>query len=344
MQLKVITSKLTGRVSRNIIFWLVTTYYLHGSSVVFYPYYPVLLVVVFISFGIPGYIHNLWLIPRFLLRRKYLQYTLLLVLLLLLTVAGSFYETHWVNDHVHGLNYMGASKDVAMMYHLFPTMLMLSFLAFGKFMGDSIRNQKKLEDLQKEKLQSELESLRSQINPHFLFNALNTIYGMARRTDHATADAIIKLSDILRHGLYECEDQQISLDKEIVFLKQFVEFAQLRLHDKEKIQLAIDAEVNDQHIAPLLLIPFIENAIKHGLQSNEDSWVKVDLSVLQNSLTFSCRNSCNNLRTGGAVAVSSGIGLKNVRRRLELLYPGNYLLDIKHEPHQFAVTLKLQLS
>lgn len=345
-QPRVIIRKLTGRVSRNIVFWLVATYYLHSSRTTFYPYYPAILLVVFVSFGIPGYINNLWLIPEYLVKGKYIHYAALFLLLLALTATGSYYETHWINGHVHGLNYMGSSKDVALPYHAFPSMLMFTLLAFGKFMGDAIRNQHRLDDLEKEKLQSELLSLRSQINPHFLFNALNTIYGMARRTDEETAGAIIKLSDILRHGLYECDDNEITMEKEILFICQYIEFAKLRLYDKDKIRLHIDADLNGQKIAPLLLVPFIENAIKHGMGHNAtEPDIDVHLSVSDNNLYFKCINSnLSKPKHSRPLSSTGGIGLRNVSRRLQLLYPGRHQLQINDGAEEFFIHLNLQLK
>lgn len=345
MQPGVIIRKLTGRVSRNIVFWLLATFYLHSSRSTFYPYFPALLAVVFVSFGIPGYINNLWLIPKYLVKGKYIPYIILFVLLLALTATGSYYETHWVNDHIKGLNYMDSVKDVALPYHAFPSMLMFSMLAFGKFMGDAIRNQHRLDDLEKEKLKSELESLRSQINPHFLFNALNTIYGMARRTDEETAGAIIKLSDILRHGLYECDDNEIELEKEVLFIRQYIEFAKLRLYDKDKIRLQVEGDIGRQKIAPLLLMPFIENAIKHGMGDNStEPDIDVNITLSQNTLYFKCTNSnLGKPKRREFLSSTGGIGLRNVRRRLQLLYAGRHSLDVKDDAGAFSIELNLQL-
>lgn len=337
---------MTGRVTRNIVFWLLMALYMNNGRSFLHPYFFAVLFTMLVSYGIPGYLHNLWLIPRFLVKRKTIQYVLLFLLLLTSTTVLSFYLTHFVNSRLVGLNYMGALKDVTMPYHAFPGLLMFALLAFGKFMADAVKNQHRLDNMEMEQLQSELSSLRSQINPHFLFNALNTIYGMARRTDEDTADAILKLSDILRHGLYECEDTEIYIEKEIMFVKQYVEFAQLRLYDKDKIKLTIDAATTHQKIAPLLLIPFIENAIKHGLgRDSGNSWVKVALSLHDNNLLFVCVNSnFSRYHTNESLSVNSGIGLKNVKRRLDLLYADKHTLDIQDGITSFSVTLNLQLT
>jgi LytS/YehU family sensor histidine kinase len=198
-------------------------------------------------------------------------------------------------------------------------------------MSDAFQNQRNMEYLQQQRIEDELESLKSQINPHFLFNALNTIYGMARRTDQKTANAVVTLSDILRHNLYESSEAYISMQKEIQSIKQYISFLQLRVHQKENISLEIEAEQTTQRIRPLLLLPFIENAIKHGLETHPDAWVKVVFKLNDDLLCFECINSCPN-NTQTKVSDHNGIGLKNVKRRLELCYPGQHELNITHKP------------
>ncbi len=340
-----LTAGKTGRIIRNAIFWALFAAWHVSSRNRFWPDYPALLAVILLSFGPGGYLHNLWIIPRFLLRRRYVSYSALLLLTVALTAVLSFYLTRAVNSLVPGLDYMGASKDVALPYHAFPAVLVLAMLAFGKFMADAVSNHQRLEWLEKGRLESELQSLRSQVNPHFLFNALNTIYGMARRTDQETADAVIKLSDILRHSLYDCEEAQISLEKETRFLQQYVHFAQLRLHERSRISLTIDAAPDGHSLAPLLLLPFIENAFKHGLARHSySSWVEIRLQLSGNKLHFRCRNSKDASGTRAGGDTGGGIGLKNVQRRLELLYPGLHRLRISDEDDIYDVSLELELG
>lgn len=297
-----------------------------------------------IVYGGPAYINNLWLVPKYLLRRKYIQYTIAFFVLLSFTAIASFYSTRLLNSLYPGMNFMG-KKEMSIFYHAFPCLWTFIILGFGKFVGDSIRNQIQLEDLQKQRLESELAALKSQINPHFLFNALNTIYGMARRTDTATADAVLKLSDILRHNLYECDEPEITIEKELFMLRQYVEFTQLRLRQKEAMRLNIEANTNGQKIAPLLLIPFVENAIKHGLGGQAyNSWVNIDLQLIDTRLLFTCINNYNSKPKHTESPSNSGIGLKNVKRRLELLYPNKHELDIHEHNNTYTVTLTIQLQ
>lgn len=199
-----------------------------------------------------------------------------------------------------------------------------------------------MDQLIRERLESELASLKSQTNPHFLFNALNTIYGLSRRQkDDSAANAIIQLSDIMRYVLYECDVPFIAIDREIVFLKQYVAFAALRSYDSEHISLEISGDFRHHLIAPLLLIQFLENAFKHGLGSSSDNWVKVAIILNGNELNFSCSNNYNertiNNRKG------NGIGLKGVKRRLELVYPGRHKFEIHKSDCSFDINLTIEL-
>lgn len=306
-------------------------------------YWPLLFYIV-IFFGIPCYVNNLWLIPRFLMRRRYGMYLLLFCCLLLITAAISQQTAPVFNAMYPGINFMGA-KPLPLFNHIFPALWTFIIVGIGKFMSDAIQNQIKLEDLQKQRLESELAALRSQINPHFLFNALNTIYGMSRRADPETPEAVLKLSDILRHNLYECDEPEISLEQEIYLLKQYIDLSRLRVYDKDSIQFETDAMPEGQKIAPLLLIPFVENAIKHGLGNNaRNAWMHVKLALHGNTLHFNCSNSNKRKQPDILNGRSKGIGLNNVKRRLELLYPQKHKLTITASDDVYSVSLQIELQ
>jgi two-component system, LytTR family, sensor kinase len=331
---------ISNRVTRNAIFWFLFTFYHYSGSGNFIVHYFALLLVLLLSYGITAYVHNLIIIPRFLVRRKYFQYLLLMIPLVGITVVLSYYLTHFVNTILPNLNYMGSLKDVKMIYHIFPSLLMFALLAFGKFTSDAIQNQQKVDELNKQRL----ESLRSQVNPHFLFNALNTIYGLALRTDNVTATTTLKLSDILRYVLYEANCDHIMLNKELEFIKQYIAFARIRVHDQNDIQLVINGDLKEYQIAPLIMLPFIENAIKHGLGKHiRDGKVNINVLVENGKLSFTCINTNYNKREK-EFSSHSGIGLKNVIRRLELLYPRKHTIRIDNDELSFNVKLNLELT
>ena len=194
-------------------------------------------------------------------------------------------------------------------------------------------------ELMKEKLQSELKFLRSQTNPHFLFNTLNNLYHLSRKNSSNTPDAILKLSGLMRFMLYECSAESIPISKEINLIKDYIELEKLRYNERLKIDFKIDAEYLDQPIAPLLLMPYVENAFKHGAsESTGDIWVHIFLKIKNGELIFSVKNSKdpdNEINT-------AGIGLKNAKRQLDLIYPGHFL-EIKNGDREFGVLLKLNL-
>ncbi|MBS1771769.1 MAG: histidine kinase [Bacteroidetes bacterium] len=334
---------ITNRISRNIVFWLLyTLWHFVGRDNIAQLYVPMFFLIV-IAYGIPAYINTLLLIPRLLYKGRYLYYTLSAIVLLLINALISVYASAFFNSLYPDANFMG-SKPQSYWYHIFPCFWTILTLTFGKYMADAVNHKNKLEELQHQKLHSELESLKSQVNPHFLFNALNTIYGMARRTDMETADAVMKLSNILRYVLYDCSGHTIKLEKEIEHLNQYINFARLRTHHKENIQLTITGTPGEHTIAPLLLLPFVENAIKHGLEKqSKNTWVTVDINMKRDGLSFRCANS-NFINSYNSNPDHGGIGLKNVKRRLELLYPDKYELDIINNNRQYLVELNLELS
>jgi two-component system, LytTR family, sensor kinase len=188
-----------------------------------------------------------------------------------------------------------------------------------------------------------LQFLRSQINPHFLFNALNTLYGTALKGDtDKTADGIQKLGDMMRFMLHENTLDFIPMDKELEYLKNFIELQKLRTQSSSDISIEENiAEVSSKNrIAPMLLIPFVENAFKHGISLQGKSWIKIDLTRIDNVLFFEVKNSVHTNK-GNLEKGKSGIGLSNVKDRLKLQYPDKHLLKIDETENEFTVKLVL---
>ncbi len=345
MNLRLLEKYLFGRISRNILFWLLFAFFHYTGQHRAVSLYGVMLAVLLVSYAPACYLNNLLLLPRLLMKRRYLAYFSSFVLLLALTTVISYCVTQWSNSTFAGLNYMDSLKNVALPFHAFPSLLMFVMFAAAKFTADAFHNQRKLESLENQRLTSELESLKSQLNPHFLFNSLNTIYGLARRTDHDTAEAVMKLSDILRYVLYDCNMDLVSVEKEIAFLNYFVDFAKLR-NNRAKISLDVQADSGDRRIVPLILLPFIENAIRHGLGRHmQNAWVDIRLNLEKNLFYFECSNSNHNKnKFKNEKPAAGGIGLKNVRRRLDLLYNGKHSLEITDNETVFSAKLKIELT
>jgi sensor histidine kinase YesM len=185
----------------------------------------------------------------------------------------------------------------------------------------------------------ELQLLKSQLNPHFYFNTLNNLYGLAMIAPKKAPDAILKLSDIMEYVIYDCRHDKVLLSKEIRFLQSYVELEKLRYDDSARIKLDVKGSPGDKSISPMLLIQFVENAFKHGIEKEKsNSYLYINIKVDNGSLEYESVNSCN-----GFTGKSGGIGLTNARKRLELLYPQNHELVVLPGDHEYLVKLKLTL-
>ncbi len=196
------------------------------------------------------------------------------------------------------------------------------------------------EKAEKEKLRTELSLLKSQVNPHFLFNTLNNIYAMAITNSEHTADAVMKLSQIMRYILQDAESEYVPLQKDLDFLQRYIELQQFRLSNKVDIKYSVTGSPQNLRIAPLLLIPFVENAFKYGVSARQSSSILIDLNIRENIVTLWVENSKHAGNTA-ATMDNTGIGISNTRRRLDLLYPGKHELIIKDSPDKFEVSLKI---
>lgn len=200
----------------------------------------------------------------------------------------------------------------------------------------------KMVKLERDNLAKELDFLKSQISPHFLFNSLNSIYRMSETNDPQTPGFVLRMSNLVRYILYEAKNEEISLGKEVAFIKDYIDLAKLRYGDKVPICDDI-AEINEPYkIVPLMLIPFVENAFKHGPdRSRSNAWVDILLSITDDVLLLSVKNGVNYLAEKPKFG---GVGLSNVKRRLELHYPDRHRLEIEEQENSYYVELNIYLK
>ncbi|WP_298300244.1 sensor histidine kinase [Hydrotalea sp.] len=196
------------------------------------------------------------------------------------------------------------------------------------------------EKIEKEMLQTELSFLKTQINPHFFFNTLNNIYSLAITGSDKTPSAILKLSAIMRYILTETKNDWVPLQSEIDFLNDYIDLQKVRLTESVALTFNVEGNTSNQRIAPLILIPFVENAFKYGVSTIESSFIHINIAIQNNTITFSVNNSIVT-HAGNSFTETTAIGIKNVERRLTLLYPGKHLLTIKNEKNIFSVVLTL---
>jgi two-component system sensor histidine kinase AlgZ len=194
---------------------------------------------------------------------------------------------------------------------------------------------------QKEKMTAELQLLKAQVHPHFLFNTLNNIYSFSLLNSTKTPNLILKLSSLLSYMLYDCKAEEVRLEKEIEIMKNYIDLETERYGDKIDVSWNVEGDVKDQFISPLLMLPFLENAFKHGISEQiEKCWLSVDISVKKNTLLFKVANSKNEY----VHYSSNGIGVNNVKKRLSLIYPNSHELRINDEGSFFVVSLLVELT
>jgi sensor histidine kinase YesM len=220
---------------------------------------------------------------------------------------------------------------------IFGIYALLIQLAIGWFDTQKLRTA-----LMLEKQSGELALLRSQINPHFLFNTLNNIYSLVYKKSEDAPEAVMKLSSIMRYMLYDATTDLVSLDKEIEYLKSFIELEKLRIKHNDFVELEISSNVEGRTIAPMLLIPFVENAFKHGSRTAETPGIRISLLVYPQEIRFSVSNYLRK-SLSATKDQTGGIGLSNIRRRLNLLYPGKHKLEIRSENNMYHVQLILSI-
>ena len=218
--------------------------------------------------------------------------------------------------------------------------LLLLMGGFIRLANSFIRNQNEKKALENANLNAEINFLKSQINPHFLFNTLNSIYSQAHARSHNTEFSILKLSGLLRYVLYDSGDDKVALAKDIEYINNYIDLQRLRISQKVSINYVVTGDMEGKLIAPLLLINFIENAFKHGISYSQASAIDINIAIFEKTLTLTVVNPM----VESDSFAPGGLGLKNVIRRLELLYADHHQLDIHHNNSLHIVNLKLELT
>lgn len=261
-------------------------------------------------------------------------------------------RAHYYHLNLHNVPGIFQQQPGLILGYSLGQMVMTAWCFFAAYYFIDLYDQQKglnvYEDAMADKLKAELALLQQQINPHFLFNTLNNIYLLVLKQDQASAAVIGRLKALLHYMLYDCAQEQVLLDDEIAFLKNYISLEQLRIREKEAtISFQIEGETQGIKLAPLLLINFVENAFKHGVKSGVGhTELAIHLSVTGNQLLFEVHNTKQLLQDVNALAVKSvgGIGNINVARRLQILYPGKHELDISETERAYTTRLRLALA
>ncbi|WP_171754328.1 histidine kinase [Vibrio sp. 99-8-1] len=203
----------------------------------------------------------------------------------------------------------------------------------------------KIEALEKLQLKTELDFLKHQINPHFLFNALNSVYTMSFLEDKSTPEKILMLSDMLRYVLYDCNNEKVSVSREISYLNSYIIFQKLKSNDEKNITFELDKFEESIKISPMLLMPFVENCFKHSrIDRDKSAWIKFEIKMADNKLVFFAKNSIPKLDSHNLLISSGGIGLSNVKKRLDILYPDKYTLLVEKSKDEYSVKLMMDVE
>jgi len=281
------------------------------------------------------YFNAYFIVPRIIYQRKLWTYIISLV---------AIFAILFVVDSTLFYAIMGWRTFVLknfLSYNLFPILFVLAGSTAFRMVSDRIKEDRRKTEKETENLKTELSLLRSQVSPHFMFNIMNNMVALARKKSDLLEPSLIKLSSLLRYMLYET-DEKVPLQKEIEYLQSYIDLQRQRFGDKIVIKTCMQQVSPNYEIEPMLLIPFVENAFKHGTGMIENAEIDIDLKAERDILTFSVHNKYNSA-SEEIKDKSSGIGLANVQRRLDLLYGDKHTLLITKREHWFIVSLQIAL-
>jgi sensor histidine kinase YesM len=361
----IFSNKLQWRISRHVAFWIVfflsqaavslvvpTLFNRNNNERIFEASFAQLLYL-------PGQLFLVYtllyfVIPKFILQSRYKMAFVWIIILCVVTgfIASLFYWA-WVDDIFAFFSGRREAVGEKKAFNAYISMgfingLRASLVVAG--LATSIKLIKQWYEkeylntvLQKEKLNAELQSLKAQLHPHFLFNTLNNIYSITQNTSPIASEMLVKLSDLLRYILYQCDQPVVNLCQEFQLIKDYIALEKIRYTNELDVDVSLPANTNGYRIAPLLLLPLVENCFKHGSSRLiEQPWIKIHIEQKENSLLVKLINA--KPVTGPGNNFHSGIGLKNLQKRLDLLYPDRHELKIISEPDVFIVNLKVELE
>ena len=298
-----------------------------------------------------SYFNHLWLVPSFYLDRKYVPYILLVLL--------SFAAIIWLPEMIDLFPFQPTMADIALSeppltdgntpgassppmsvppkpeFAMEISHFVLLFI-LSVIISIAYHTQLRLQLTEQQRLETELAHLKAQIQPHFLFNTLNSIYALAIRQDEKTADTVVQLSEFLRYVIRDARGNRIAVDKELAYLRNYVDLQKSRLRDSVEVDFEVSGNTAGQEIVPLILFSFVENAFKHGVSPDEDSRILIRIEALGNGIRLYVFNKKVTVVSKEA---NSGIGVENARKRLKLLYPNLHTLQVTETSEDYTVEL-----
>ena len=326
----------TGRTAIHLYFWIFIACFIFAASMMAdatYQFAGGLSVSLVVFCSLPVYLH-FYILERYFNHNKYYTYIFALIGIIVVSAFNCFYFF----SHVFGVknNYLQWTVDI---------IFVLIITTAIKFVRSGFNQKLLLQEAKNKQLEAELNFLKSQVNPHFLFNTLNNLYALSLENSEKVPEVILKLSDLMRYILQSSKNSKVQLDDECKFLQDYIELEKLRLHDGSKVDLYISGTLKGRKIAPMLLIPFAENSFKHGGKNGSGLFfIQIELIVTQmGKLFYRVENSKNTDISSSNQKYPPGMGLHNIERRLELLYPHRHKLAIDENKDRYQIELELQL-
>jgi two-component system, LytTR family, sensor histidine kinase AlgZ len=290
-----------------------------------------------------AYLNYYFFLPRFLVHKKVWKYLLefLIPFVIILTIRVHL-QRYLIDGYTYQRNHFYSTFYIVEITII--TFFIAIFIGMVRIAADWFELAEKQKEIVNQRLSAELNFLKAQINPHFLFNTLNNLYYLAYTQSANTTEVIAKLSQMMRYMIYDTNHKQVPLTKEIEYMESYISLERLRLNNNIPIDFTIVGNPDGLFIAPLIFITFLENAFKHGVSNNfPGAWVKISITLKDKQCIYQVENS--KIPTLKPEAEEkSGIGLQNVKRRLELSYPGQYRLTMEDYPDRYSVQLNITLS
>ncbi|WP_439880064.1 sensor histidine kinase [Pontibacter sp. MBLB2868] len=295
------------------------------------------------------YFNMYYLLPRYLLEKRYLEF--FVYLLLLMVAIGALMQFVLLPFLIHPLFCpTTCTEDNLTVFRFIKNIVNINYVvaitAVIALLKNWYSHQKAAQNLTQDKLEAELKLLKAQIHPHFLFNTLNSLYSLTLKKADNAPEVVLKLSSLMDYMLYDANAAKVPLEKELDYIKNYIALERIRYGARVDVQFTESGSIAGNQIAPLILLPFVENAFKHGVSTEtKNAWIRIDVKLTGDKLVLLVENcKCGEKASNNTRDLASGIGLKNLQRRLELLYEDQYVLEVEDEPDSYAARLELTLS
>ncbi len=297
-------------------------------------YFPIRLLVVYTNYFI--------LMPRLLLNGATIRYILMTLTTI---IIGALLQRWFAFYHINELIFPGWEQgEFWQLYRIVQTGMIITspmiFLIGITVVYRLVESQRKLAEIAEERTKAELQYLKNQINPHFFFNTLNNLYGLALAKSDKTSEVVMKLSELMSYMLYDTRQSTVPLTKELNYIQNYIELEEIRFEGRFSCNVGMEGDVESVNLPPMLLLPFVENAFKHGVNTaSRDAWINVIVKADRDRLSFVVENSVGEKKA----ETKGGLGIENVKRRLELLYPQKHTLEYGKTEEGYKITLELNL-